>query len=379
MRRRLYCLVLVTLLCGSLAIANDQQAKREQLKALKARISALQSELNSKREQRGSEQQALRQVETRLGEIQRDLREIGQAAEQQQAQLRQLQQRRQQLLQEQRRQQQLIEQQILAAYQLGQEKKLKMLLNQEAPDKLSRTLVYYDYFNKARAEQISNYMVTLRELDEITPAIEREAAALETSREQLAARRASLAQQQQKRQQTLAALDREIGGSDNKLRAMQSEQDDLLRLLSAIEQEVASISLPDSYDPFRTRRGKMQWPVNGKQISRFGSSRGGSSLTWNGVEIDAPEGTDVKAIHHGRVVFADWLRGAGLLIILDHGDGYMSLYGHNASLFYETGDWVKAGDAIATVGNSGGRNKASLYFEIRHQGKPTNPNRWCRG
>lgn len=378
--RQLFVIALCTLLSCSLPVsADDSSDKRAQLKALKARISSVQSELNSKREQRSGEQKALRKVETQLGELQRSLRATNKAIDEQQQQLQSLNQRKLKLRDQQRKQQRLIEQQILAAYQLGQEKKLKMLLNQESPDKLSRALVYYDYFNKARAEQIDSYLSTIDELDAIAPAIEQKAAELNTSRDSLNAQKSALASKQREREQTLAALDKQIGSRDENLKAMQSEQDDLLKLLSAIEEEVANISLPESYSPFSTRRGKMPWPAPGKHLNRFGSARGGSSLTWNGIEISASRGSEVKAIHHGRVVFADWLRGAGLLIILDHGDGYMSLYGHNESLLFETGDWVKAGDAIATVGNSGGRNSASLYFEIRKNGQPTNPSRWCRG
>ena len=377
---RLFAITLAIALSWAPPLSADNNSeKRAQLKALKSRISALQSELNSKREQRGSAQKALREVETQLGELQRKLRDTNAAIGQQQQQLQSLNQRKLSLRDQQRKQQGLIEQQILAAYQLGQEKKLKMLLNQESPDKLSRTLVYYDYFNKARNEQIQSYLGTIKELDTLAPAIEQKAAELNASRDRLNEQKSVLASKQAEREQTLAALDKQIGSRDQNLKAMQAEQDDLLKLLSAIEEEVANISLPESYSPFSTRRGKMSWPATGKHLNRFGSNRGDSSLTWNGIEIAANRGSEVKAIHHGRVVFADWLRGAGLLIILDHGDGYMSLYGHNESLLLETGDWVKAGDAIATVGNSGGRQAASLYFEIRKNGQPTNPSRWCRG
>lgn len=372
--------VVSSLLCLSLTLsADDNNDKRLQLKALKSRITSLQKELNSKREQRGSAQKALREVETELGALQRKLRDTNAAISRQQQQLKSLNQRKFTLREQQRKQQQLIEQQILAAYQLGQEKKLKMLLNQESPDKLSRMLTYYDYFNKARAEQIEGYLATINELDALAPAIEQKTAELNASHERLKHQQNALIPKQKQREQALAALDQQIGNRDQQLKAMKAEQDDLLRLLSAIEEEVANIQLPASYSPFSTRRGQMAWPASGKHMNRFGSSRSGSSLKWNGIEIAANRGSEVRAIHHGRVVFADWLRGAGLLIILDHGDGYMSLYGHNESLLFETGDWVKAGDAIATVGNSGGRSAASLYFEIRRHGKPTNPSRWCRG
>jgi septal ring factor EnvC (AmiA/AmiB activator) len=121
----------------------------------------------------------------------------------------------------------------------------------------------------------------------------------------------------------------------------------------------------------------MDWPVAGKVVSHFGRPRSEGGLRWQGAQIEAAEGTEVRAIHHGRVVFADWFRGQGLLIIIDHGDGYMSLYSHNKSLLRETGDWVTVGEPIATIGNSGGLSEYGLYFEIRHRGKASNPARWC--
>ena len=129
---------------------------------------------------------------------------------------------------------------------------------------------------------------------------------------------------------------------------------------------------------FAGLRGKLKWPSRGRLANRYGSRRKEGKLKWQGVMIKAPEGTEVTAISHGRIAFSDWLRGFGLLTIIDHGDGYMSLYGGNQSLYKEVGDWVEAGDVIASVGNSGGHRETALYFEIRHNGKPTNPLKWCR-
>nr|WP_246387036.1 peptidoglycan DD-metalloendopeptidase family protein [Litorivivens lipolytica] len=377
MARRLVLILLIAFGGQSATLADAD--KREQLKNLKSRIASVQRELNSQREKRSSEQKALRTIETRLGELQRQLRNTQNDLDRQQRKLDELATRKRSLNRQREQQEKLIEQQILAAYQLGQEKKLKMLLNQESPDTLSRALVYYDYFNRARAEEIESYRSTIEEISAIEPAIQKETEALEASKEQLSAQRNELAAKQRERAATLAALDAQISTRDQKLNAMRAEQDDLLKLLQAIEEEVANISLPDSYSPFHTRKGKMAWPASGKQLHRFGSRRDGSSLNWNGVVIGSTKGSPVRAIHHGRVVFSDWLRGAGLLIIVDHGGGYMSLYGHNESLLFDTGDWVKAGETIATVGNSGGRSEASLYFEIRKNGRPTNPSQWCRG
>nr|WP_246341157.1 peptidoglycan DD-metalloendopeptidase family protein [Simiduia aestuariiviva] len=123
----------------------------------------------------------------------------------------------------------------------------------------------------------------------------------------------------------------------------------------------------------------MGWPTKGTLKARFGSNRAGNSLRWQGVLIGAPEGREVKAIHQGRVVFSEYMRGQGMLIIIDHGDNYLSLYAHNQVLYKETGDWVASGDVIARVGASGGQQDPNLYFEIRHAGKPVDPAHWCRG
>lgn len=169
---------------------------------------------------------------------------------------------------------------------------------------------------------------------------------------------------------------------------MQEDERRLQRLLDSLataprdnsqtpaEGELASEGT--EHTPFLTLRGRLQWPSRGKLTTRYGSARKVGKLKWQGVNIKAPEGTEVHAISHGRVAFSDWLRGFGLLTIIDHGDGYMSLYGGNQSLFKEVGDWVEAGEVIAGVGNSGGRKNSALYFEIRHNGKPTNPLKWCR-
>ena len=161
---------------------------------------------------------------------------------------------------------------------------------------------------------------------------------------------------------------------------MEGDRKELERLLEAIEVAVVNLSLPDNYGAFKLAKGKMPWPVAGKKPKNlYGKSRNEGKMRWQGVSIPAKEGTPVSAIHHGRVVYADWFRGSGLLLIIDHGDGYMSLYAHNQTLLREVGEWVTAGTQVSTVGSSGGQNSAALYFEVRHDGKPANPGSWCRG
>ena len=146
--------------------------------------------------------------------------------------------------------------------------------------------------------------------------------------------------------------------------------------MEAVEETIADLALPDNAKPIAEFKGRLPWPIKGKVLRRFGSVDKASKVRWNGLLIQAPEGRDIKAVHYGRVVFADWLRGFGLLVILDHGDDYMSLYGHNQTLYVEKGDWVASGDVVASAGNSGGLEQTGLYFEIRKNGQPQNPRRW---
>ena len=159
---------------------------------------------------------------------------------------------------------------------------------------------------------------------------------------------------------------------------MNKDRAELEQLLAAVEQTIANIDIPTDYKPFGSLKGQLPWPVSGKPSNRFGNRRNNTTMRWQGLAISASEGSRVEAIHYGRIVFADWLRGSGLLVIIDHGDGYMSLYAHNQTLLRDVGEWVSAETPISTVGDSGGLSKPALYFEIREKGKPVNPAHWFR-
>ena len=180
----------------------------------------------------------------------------------------------------------------------------------------------------------------------------------------------------QQRQRDLGLLNKAIRGKDARLQKMAADREELERLLEVIEQAVAELQIPMEFQDFASQKGAMYWPVTGKPSNRFGGRRAGSQMRWRGLVIPAEEGSRVASIHHGRVVFADWFRGSGLLLIIDHGDGYMSLYAHNQALLRDVGEWVSGGSPVAMVGNSGGQQEAALYFEIRHDGKPINPDAW---
>jgi septal ring factor EnvC (AmiA/AmiB activator) len=370
---RTLCWVLL-LLTSTAVTANTQH----QLDSLNEQIGSLKKSIGKQLGDRSSTAKALRNIETDIGKLAAKLRLTSTKLDQQQRKLAELETRQQQLRKKQLSQKLLIAEHVRSAYTLGKESQLKMLLNQQQPEKLSRTLTYFDYFNRARSEELSKYRDTLSELDLLKSAINTEAQALASTSSELKRQQQALAQQKQQRTKALAGIDREILSNTSSLNSLDKERKSLESVLQAVEREITNIAMPESYKPFKDMRGKMPWPVTGKRLNRYGASRQGSAVTWQGIQIAGSEGDSVLSIHNGRVVFADWLRGAGLLIIVDHGSGYLSLYAHNQSLLRAEGDWVKGGEAVATVGNSGGQRQAGLYFEIRYKGRPIDPRSWCK-
>ncbi len=373
--------VLFALCLWSLPAAadTDEQRTRQQLDELRQDIQALTKELNQARSRRGELQEDLRRTEVALGELSAKISVNQDQRAEQGRKLAALEARRSELRAARDAQQELVRRELGAAYQMGRESHLKILLNQEQPDTLARAMAYYEYFYRARSEHIDAYRQTLAELDAVEPEIRSVTAALEQTRATLAGQQQQLAASRRQRQQTLARLENSISSRGDELKQLELDRAELEQVLQALEEALVNMTLPEEYRDFSEARGELPWPLDGKRRNLFGKSRNEGKMRWQGVRIDAAEGTTVQAIHHGRVVYADWLRGSGLLLILDHGDGYMSLYAHNQSLLREVGEWVGAGSPIATVGNTGGQRTAALYFEIRHNGKPVNPGRWCRG
>jgi septal ring factor EnvC (AmiA/AmiB activator) len=275
-------------------------------------------------------------------------------------------------------QQEHIGQQIRAAYQIGNQEYLKVLLNQEDPNKISRMLTYYDYFNRARARQIESYNETIVQLRNITRLIETENLILEDNRKSLQVEQKEVIRVQIEKRKILVTLNREISTTGKALDKKIGDRDQLEQLIERIQAGIVNLPGPKDLLPFGTLKGQLLLPVAGRISHRYGNNRFAGKLKWSGVMIEAPEGEPVHAVHYGRVVFSDWLRGFGLLLIINHGEGYMSLYGHNQVLYRETGEWVTAGETIATVGDTGGQKRSGLYFEIRVEGKTADPQLWCR-
>jgi len=263
------------------------------------------------------------------------------------------------------------------AWQMGRESQLKMLLSQEEPETVARAMGYYRYFFEARNALLEEYRETLASLVTVEADIDASLATLTANQQSLKTEQARLGNARRDQENALAQLNASISTKSARLKKLQADRAELEKLLEAIEEAIVQLELPDNFQSFAKAKGAMPWPVEGKRSNRFGRPRNEGKMRWQGINIPAPQGSTVKAIHHGRVVYADWFRGSGLLLIIDHGDGYMSLYAHNESLLLDVGEWVTAGTPVSTVGISGGLEQPAVYFEIRYKGKPTDPARWC--
>ncbi|MGB4076057.1 murein hydrolase activator EnvC family protein [Pseudomonas sp.] len=396
------------------ALADEKSDAQKQLDAASADITELKQLLKKLQQEKSGVQKDLKKTESEMGQLEKQVKGLQQDLKKSEEEIQRLDLEKKKLEGARLEQQRLIGIQARAAYQSGRQEYVKLLLNQQNPEKFSRTLTYYDYLSEARMEQLATFNETLRQLANVEQDIATQQNQLLEQKSALDGRREQLAGVRKERQLALAKLGKEFSARDQKLKARQQEQANLARVLKTIEETLARqareaeaarqqallaereqqaagnsakpassgplVSSGASFGgPFDKARGKLPWPVDGRLVARYGTPRGGDARTkWDGVLIGASAGSQVHAVHGGRVVFADWLRGAGLLVILDHGNGYLSLYGHNQSLLKDAGDVVKAGEAIATVGTSGGQDTPALYFAIRQQGRPSDPAQWCR-
>jgi septal ring factor EnvC (AmiA/AmiB activator) len=347
------------------------------LKALEQEISNYKETLDSTQGQKSEIEATLERNEQGINKLINEIDTIEKEWDTTNDKVSSLTEKQKELLTVKSEQQYYIEQQVRAAYEIGSQEYLKVLLNQEDPNEIARMLAYYDYFNQARSRQIESYNLTLLDLDRVTQELAEETVVLESQRRALGAQQKSLANVQKEKQLTLKALINQISTTGSALLKLEQDRGRLEQLLDKLEESLANLDAPRNAQPFAGMQGKLLLPVEGRISHRFGNHRNQGKLRWHGIFIDAAEGESVYAVHYGRVVFSDWLRGFGLLMIISHGEGYMSLYGHNQALFRETGDWVSAGEVIAAVGDSGGQDKTGLYFEIRIDGKPNNPQNWC--
>src|SRR6187399_2667263 len=269
--------------------------------------------------------------------------------------------------------------QIRAASMIGRQEPIKLLLNQRDPGQTGRVLTYYQYFGRARASQIAAIDAHLAEINQLDAELAAEEQRLLALEQQQRGEVSRLQSARERRGKALVSLDAESKSRAKELERLKDQQGGLEKLVRELRRALERIDRfpTDSKDAFAKLRGKLAWPVAGRLTASFGQTRAGG-VKWDGVLLSGAQGSAVRAVYHGRVVYADWLSGLGLLTIIDHGDGYLSLYGHNERLYKEVGERVTAGDTIATVGDSGGRATPALYFEIRKAGRPIDPKPWFK-
>ena len=378
-------ILVVALLPISLALAakpatrteSDAKKAESELQSVKSEIERITREVSSEQVERDRLTKELRSAEISVGKARENLESVRRERAERAT-------RRATLASERRDAQTSIAKgrvalagQLRAAYLIGQEEPLKLLLNQKDPARAGRMFIYYSYFGRARAQEIHSIEDNVARLDQLDTDLATEDAKLAELEKQQRAQLSEVEQARAHRTVVLANLEQESHTRAQNLEKLRSQQAGLEKLLRELREAMEKYPV-EGNDAFAHLRGKLAWPVNGRVIARFGETRAGG-VKWDGVLVATERGAPVKAIYQGRIIYADWLPGLGLLTIVDHGDGYMSLYGHNERLYKAVGERVAAGDAIASAGDSGGSNRPELYFEIRKGGKPVDPRPWFKG
>ena len=378
---------------GAATPAKTQEEAREQQRELRERISAMQKKLAAAEEIKTEASDALRESEQAISEANRELRQLNRQSRESNTKLGELRKSSQDTGNALRAQQDLLGRMLRQQYLQGPPDALRLVLSREDPNEMARQLHYLAHIARARAQLVDGLRSNLREIDRLKVEIAEEATAIARIAAEQTAQRKRLEQEKRARAGVLSRVSRDIRTQQREMRAMQANENRLTRLVDQLAKLVVrkpatgsrprprTDAVPSSRNddsPFAALRGKLALPVRGELGSRFGSPRIDGGVTWKGLFIAAKSGDDVRAVADGRVVYADWLRGFGNLLIVDHGDSYMTLYANAEALLKQVGDVIRGGEAVATVGNSGGNPESGLYFEMRHEGRPFDPLNWVK-
>ncbi|MCL4410345.1 MAG: peptidoglycan DD-metalloendopeptidase family protein [Gammaproteobacteria bacterium] len=376
----LLCLLATASVWGtSASFANDPRAEQaraeQQLAALQREIQQQRRAIERRQERLSRTERELRDLETKVQQASQTLRQTELRVAQVEGHILELENEQERLQGEVTTQANLLADQIESAYRNGDEGFLKMLLNQQSPAKFERMLTYYEFLNDARLAELEKLHALETQLEQVKADVEQQRQTLARTFEQQRQQRETLAKQRQEQQQLVARLQREQQSDEANLAAMLRNEKELNDLLAALQQILAQQGI--QLDGLAKLRGQLNWPVTGTLRHSFGQQRSGQ-VRWRGVVMNTELEAPVRAIADGRVIYSDWLRGFGMVVVIDHGEHYMSLYGYNQALLKNVGEPVRAGEVIALAGQSGGQREASLYFEIRHQGNPINPAPYMR-
>ena len=374
--RRAGVLLSLALLASPASMAADEPLPEEQLQQVSVAIAQIEDWLREAASDRTALEQQLRDSNAAIASNRAAILDTEAQILALRQELQQLERQQSELEQALASQEDLVREALRASYSSGRDSYLKLLLTQEDPSRSARMLRYYSDFNRARLDGITAYRTTLQSLDNTAARLLVTEQALQGSRQTLEQAQTALATETTRREELLAGLAEEMAARSTELDQLREDQQRLESLVQQIRDVVINIPAPEDLAPFADARGRLPRPVDGEALNRFGESYSDGNLHRQGIVLGAAEGTPVRAVHPGRVVFADWLRGSGLLVVVDHGAGYMSLYANTGSLIKRKGDWVNRGEPLATAGRDGGSGQPGLYFEIRHNGQAQDPAQW---
>ena len=394
---RLLTVALLFALAGSAIAGTD--AKQAELNELRERIKSLQQDLEQSSEDHTEAADELKKSERRISDVNRGLRDLIHRQRNLAQNLKQLEEESKGVQANIADQRERLAELLRQRYIHGDNDAMKLMLNGQNPGDSARNLEYYGYIGRARTTLINEYQSSLSRLDELQSTVREKKSSLDQIKDERVAQRKTLESEKAARQNVLYKLSSQIRNQRNQIKTLEQDGKRLTSLINRLARMAASRKkLPSKSVPsekpgetvdrvaddslaglnFAKLRGKLALPVAGELLHRFGQSRPGGGPAWKGVFIRARQGQDVRAVASGKVAFADWLRGFGNLLILDHGDGFLSLYSNNESLYKQPGDPVRAGDVVASVGATGGQDEPGLYFELRRQGSPFDPMSWVR-
>lgn len=346
------------------------------LAKLQQEISKLQQWLKETESEHDKLNDALKKSDEKIGALAKKIDATRTQLNAERARLKKLQAEQKQLRFLKSEQKQQLAKQLTGAQKLGNQGSIKVLLNQDDPQQISRMLKYYEYFNEARMESIQTLIENLKRLNNIENEILTQQNKLVQTENHLLKKNKLLNNEKKQHKQLLASLEKRRQQKSSVLSQKQKDQKRLQQLITEVATLLDNSVRKQDARPIRALKGKLPRPTKGRIVKAYGNYNAQARNKWQGWLIKGYEGSAIKAVHHGRIVFSDWLRGFGLLLIVDHGDGYLSLYARNQSLLKSVGDWVYQGENIATLGSSGGFKEPRLYFEIRHNGKPQDPAAW---
>ena len=377
---RLILLLVSVLAFAPAGAADDIAEQTEKLQQLQKHIQGIKTELESMQGQRDTTQVKLEKTEKKIGHVSAELHRLDADADSARQKIQDLDKDRTAERHALAALRQILSRDLQSAYSAGRQQRIKLLLNQQDPALVGRMMTYHGYFTRARATRLQELQATLARIDSIEAALVEQQAEIQQLRLQQQEKSRQLTAEQGNRRKILAQLQRDLRVKKTELSTLQQDELRLQTLVQSLQKALRELSpQPGDFISLRQFKGKLRWPVAGRLTLRYGSKQSSGGVASRGVLISSRAGVDVHTIAAGRVVFADWLRGFGLLLIIDHGHGYMSLYGQNRSIYKDVGAGVKRDEVVAAAGSSGGQDQDGLYLELRKDGQPFNPMAWFKG